>query len=62
MPHQSRVVASGPDDRTIRTVTGEILIPPDAVTLHATPVGSGTVARTERIPINERTEAESRLT
>ncbi len=29
----------------------------DAVTRHATPVGSGTVARTERIPIYERTEA-----
>ena len=26
----------------------------DAVTRHATPVGSGTVARTERIPIHER--------
>lgn len=29
----------------------------DAVTRHATPVGSGTVARTERIPIEERAEA-----
>jgi hypothetical protein len=29
----------------------------DAVTTHATPVGSGTVARTERIPIDERAEA-----
>lgn len=29
----------------------------DAVTEHATPVGSGTVARTERIPIEERAEA-----
>ena len=29
----------------------------DAVTRHATPVGSGTVARTERIPIAERAEA-----
>jgi hypothetical protein len=29
----------------------------DAVTDHATPVGSGTVARTERIPIEERAEA-----
>lgn len=29
----------------------------DAVTAHATPVGSGTVARTERIPIDERAEA-----
>jgi hypothetical protein len=29
----------------------------DAVTLHATPVGSGTVARTERIPIERRAEA-----
>lgn len=29
----------------------------DAVTAHATPVGSGTVARTERIPIEERAEA-----
>ncbi len=29
----------------------------DAVTKHATPVGSGTVARTERIPIAERAEA-----
>ncbi len=28
-----------------------------AVTLHATPVGSGTVARTERIPIEKRAEA-----
>jgi len=28
-----------------------------AVTQHATPVGSGTVARTERIPIHERAEA-----
>ncbi len=28
-----------------------------AVTEHATPVGSGTVARTERIPVNERAEA-----
>jgi len=29
----------------------------DAVTSHATPVGSGTVARTERIPISQRAEA-----
>lgn len=29
----------------------------DAVTAHATPVGSGTVARTERIPVEERAEA-----
>ena len=29
----------------------------DAVTLHATPVGSGTVARTARIPIERRAEA-----
>lgn len=29
----------------------------DAVTAHATPVGSGTVARTERISIEERAEA-----
>jgi hypothetical protein len=29
----------------------------DAVTQHATPVGSGTVARTERIPIDRRAEA-----
>jgi hypothetical protein len=29
----------------------------DAVTAHATPVGSGTVARTERIPVGERAEA-----
>lgn len=29
----------------------------DAVARHATPVGSGTVARTERIPIAERAEA-----
>lgn len=28
-----------------------------AVTLHATPVGSGTVARTQRIPVEERAEA-----
>ena len=28
-----------------------------AVTKHATPVGSGTVARTERIPLNERVKA-----
>ena len=29
----------------------------DAVTRHATPVGSGTVARTERIPIQQRAES-----
>ncbi|MEA2708389.1 MAG: hypothetical protein QOF78_990 [Phycisphaerales bacterium] len=29
----------------------------NAVTTHATPVGSGTVARTERIPVQERAEA-----
>lgn len=29
----------------------------EAVTTHATPVGSGTVARTERIPVKERAEA-----
>lgn len=29
----------------------------DAVTTHATPVGSGTVARTQRIPVEERAEA-----
>jgi len=29
----------------------------DAVTQHATPVGSGTVARTERIPIEARAES-----
>jgi len=29
----------------------------DAVTTHATPVGSGTVARTERIPIKQRAES-----
>ena len=29
----------------------------DAVAAHATPVGSGTVARTERIPIDQRAEA-----
>jgi hypothetical protein len=29
----------------------------DVVTAHATPVGSGTVARTERIPVEERAEA-----
>lgn len=29
----------------------------DAVTEHATPVGSGTVARTERIPVSRRAEA-----
>jgi hypothetical protein len=29
----------------------------DAVTAHAAPVGSGTVARTERIPIEQRAEA-----
>jgi len=29
----------------------------DAVTLHTTPVGSGTVARTERIPIERRAES-----
>ena len=28
----------------------------DAVTQHATPVGSGTVARTQRIPIEKRVE------
>jgi len=29
----------------------------EAVTIHATPVGSGTVARTERIPIEQRAES-----
>ena len=29
----------------------------DAVTRHATPVGSGTVARTQRIPIEKRAES-----
>ncbi len=29
----------------------------EAITLHATPVGSGTVARTERIPIEQRAES-----
>jgi hypothetical protein len=29
----------------------------DAVTAHATPVGSGTVARTERIPVAQRAES-----
>lgn len=29
----------------------------EAVTAHATPVGSGTVARTERIPVEERAQA-----
>ena len=29
----------------------------DAVAMHATPVGSGTVARTKRIPLEERAEA-----
>jgi hypothetical protein len=29
----------------------------DAVTAHATPVGSGTVARTQRIPLEQRAEA-----
>lgn len=29
----------------------------EAVTLHATPVGSGTVARTERIPLEQRAES-----
>lgn len=29
----------------------------DAVTAHATPVGSGTVARTQRIPVEQRAEA-----
>jgi len=29
----------------------------DAVTQHATPVGSGTVARTQRIPIERRAES-----
>ncbi|MDB4638176.1 MAG: DUF2293 domain-containing protein [Planctomycetaceae bacterium] len=29
----------------------------DAVTTHATPVGSGTVARTERIPLEQRAES-----
>jgi hypothetical protein len=29
----------------------------DAVTSHATPVGSGTVARTERIPVTQRAES-----
>lgn len=36
-------------------VTGEALV--KAVTQHATPVGSGTVARTKRIPIQRRAEA-----
>jgi len=31
----------------------------DLITAHATPVGSGTVARTERIPLKERAEAAS---
>ena len=30
---------------------------PMAVTDHATPVGSGTVARTKRIPVEQRAEA-----
>lgn len=29
----------------------------EAITVHATPIGSGTVARTERIPIEQRAEA-----
>jgi hypothetical protein len=29
----------------------------EAVTIHATPVGSGTVARTQRIPVGERAAA-----
>jgi hypothetical protein len=29
----------------------------EAITIHATPVGSGTVARTQRIPIEQRAEA-----
>ncbi|MFO0685187.1 MAG: DUF2293 domain-containing protein [Sandaracinus sp.] len=36
------------------TMEGELA---ERVTTHATPVGSGTVARTERIPIEERAEA-----
>ena len=28
MPHQSRIVAPGSDDRSVRTATGEILHPP----------------------------------
>jgi hypothetical protein len=33
----------------------------DAVTLHAAPVGSGTVTRTNRIPIHERAAADCPL-
>ncbi|MEW5855750.1 MAG: DUF2293 domain-containing protein, partial [Myxococcota bacterium] len=36
---------------------GKQLALAQAVALHATPVGSGTVARTERIPVQERAEA-----
>ena len=28
MPHQSRIVAPGPDDRCVRAATGELLSPP----------------------------------
>lgn len=39
------------------TYSGLALQLADRVAAHATPVGSGTVARTERIPIEERAEA-----
>ena len=71
MPNKTRIVAPGPSDCTVRTDDGQILQAPsdwelhaklaeqmaDAVTRHATPVGSGTVARTQRIPIERRAES-----
>ena len=41
-------------DSAHREIAGQLA---DAVTAHATPVGSGTVARTERIPIEQRAES-----
>lgn len=43
----------GFDDRHV-ALAGRLA---DAVTAHATPVGSGTVARTQRIPIEQRAES-----
>ena len=66
MPNQTIIVAPGPNAHSVRTPDGavvavpvgwELLPPGDAVTQHATPVGSGTVARTQRIPIEQRAES-----
>jgi hypothetical protein len=43
--------------RFSKTFHGQAIEMATLVTAHATPVGSGTVARTERIPIDERAEA-----